>query len=87
MLFLLVIKGQPGSDSFYQTAALFFVKSDQAHAGHWLFDPLCESFDQHLFHNMKGKVKILESTLNGRERDVLGASVLAWNVKEYSLFK
>jgi len=58
-----------------------------AHAGHWLFDPLCESFDQHLFHNMKGKVKILESTLNGRERDVLGASVLAWNVKEYSLFK
>ena len=36
---------------------------------------------------MKGKVKILESTLNGRECDVLGASVLAWNVKEYYLFK
>jgi glucokinase len=58
-----------------------------AHAGHWLFDPLWESFDEHIFHNMRRKVKILESTLNGRERDVLGASVLAWNVKEYSLFK
>lgn len=58
-----------------------------SHAGHWLFDPLWESFDNHIFHNMRGKVKILESTLNGRERDVLGASVLAWNVKEYSLFK
>lgn len=25
--------------------------------------------------------------INGRERDVLGASALAWDVKEYSLFK
>lgn len=58
-----------------------------AKAGHWLFDPLWESFDSHIFHNIRGKVKLLESTLNGRERDVLGASVLAWNVKEYSLFK
>ena len=34
-----------------------------------------------------GKVKILVSELNDRERDVLGASALAWSVPEYSLFK
>lgn len=58
-----------------------------SHAGHWMFDPLCESFESHLFGNMRGKVKILISELNDRERDVLGASALAWEVQEYSLFK
>jgi glucokinase len=46
-----------------------------------------ESFEEHVFGNMRGKVKILVSELNNRERDVLGASVLAWSVPEYSLFK
>jgi glucokinase len=32
-------------------------------------------------------VKFLVSTLNDHYRDILGASVLAWEVKEYSLFK
>jgi glucokinase len=36
---------------------------------------------------MKGRIKILVSQLNDRERDVLGASALAWEVPEYSLFK
>ena len=58
-----------------------------SHAGHWLFDPLCESFESHIFGNMRGKVKMLVSELNDRERDVLGASALAWEVPEYSLFK
>ena len=56
-------------------------------AGHWLFDPAYESFENHVFRNVKGKVKFLSSMLGGRERDILGASVLAWSVKEYSLFK
>ena len=34
-----------------------------------------------------GKVKFLSSELEESERNVLGASVLAWKVKEYSLFK
>ena len=58
-----------------------------AKAGKWLLDPAQESFDRHVFHNIKGKVKFLLSEIDDRERDVLGASVLAWNVKEYSLFK
>ena len=33
-----------------------------------------------------GKVKLVVSQLDNSERDVLGASVLAWQVKEYSLF-
>ena len=57
-----------------------------AHAGHWLLEPLSQSFEEHVFHNLKGKVKLLSSMLNEDERDVLGASALAWDVKEYSLF-
>lgn len=58
-----------------------------SHAGKWLLDPLSESFEAHVFGNMKDKIKILVSKLNDRERDVLGASALAWSVPEYSLFK
>lgn len=56
-------------------------------AGKWLFEPAKKSFDEHVFHNLRGKVKFLTSDIDDRERDVLGASVLAWKVKEYSLFK
>ena len=58
-----------------------------SHAGHWLMDPTKESFEDHVFRNIKGKVKLLLSQLDDRERDVLGASALAWDVPEYSLFK
>ncbi len=58
-----------------------------AQAGHWLLDPAYESFNSHVFHNIEGKVKFIVSGLEGHLRDMLGASVLAWEVQEYSLFK
>lgn len=58
-----------------------------AKAGHWLLDSARDVFEEHVFHNIQGRVKFLRSTFNDRERDVLGASVLAWGIKEYSLFK
>ena len=58
-----------------------------SHAGKWLLNPTYESVEDHVFGNLKGKVKILLSKLDDRERDVLGASALAWSVPEYSLFK
>ena len=58
-----------------------------SHAGHWLLDPTYESFEDHVFPNLRGKVKLLLSKLDDRERDALGASALAWDVPEYSLFK
>lgn len=58
-----------------------------SHAGKWLLDPTCKSFEEHVFGNLRGKVKMLVSKLDDRERDVLGASALAWSVPEYSLFK
>ena len=58
-----------------------------SHAGKWIVVPAYESFEDHVFGNLRGKVKILTSQLNDRERDVLGASALAWSVPEYSLFK
>lgn len=56
------------------------------HAGKWLLEPMEKTFEKHVFRNIEGKTKILVSTLKDGERDVLGASVLAWTVKEYSLF-
>ncbi len=56
-------------------------------AGHWLLGPTSESFEQHVFHNIDGKVRFVLSSLDDNLRNMLGASVLAWEVKEYSLFK
>lgn len=58
-----------------------------AKAGHWLLEPASESFENHVFHNLQGKVKLIPSTIDDEVRNLLGASVLAWEVKEYSLFK
>ena len=57
-----------------------------ARAGKWLMEPAQKAFEEHVFHNIKGKVKFLSSELEEGERNILGASVLAWEVKEYSLF-
>ena len=56
-------------------------------AGKWLLDPVYDAFERNVFRNMRGQVKLIVSELNDRERDVLGASALAWGVPEYSLFK
>lgn len=56
-------------------------------AGKWLFLPTRKSFEDHLFYNIKGKVRLLLTSLDHADRDVLGASAMAWTVKEYSLFK
>ena len=60
---------------------------DMTQAGKWLLKPMRQSFDEHVFHNIRNKTRILVSILKEGERDVLGASALAWDVKEYSLFK
>ena len=46
-----------------------------------------QSFEENVFRNIRDKVKIVISIIDNQERDVLGASALAWTVKEYSLFK
>ena len=60
---------------------------DMMQAGKWLLKPMRQAFDEHVFHNIRGKVRLLVSILKEGERDVLGASALAWDVKEYSLYK
>lgn len=60
---------------------------DMTKAGKWLLRPMRASFDEHVFHNVRGATRLLVSILKEGERDVLGASALAWDVKEYSLFK
>lgn len=56
-------------------------------AGKWLLEPAKKAFDEHVFPNISGKVKFLMSELENSDSDIIGASVLAWSVKEYSLFK
>ena len=60
---------------------------DMMQAGKWLLKPMRKSFDEHVFHNIQGETRLLVSILKEGERDVLGASALAWDVKEDSLFK
>jgi glucokinase len=55
-------------------------------AGKWLLEPTKRSFEEHVFGNIKGQTRLLVSHMKNGERDMLGASVLAWQVKEYSLF-
>ncbi len=57
------------------------------HAGKWLLEPTDKSFEEHVFANMQGKVKLMTSALEESDMDILGASALAWEVEEYSLFK
>ena len=52
-----------------------------------MWDVIEESFRANVFHNIRDKVKLLISNIDDHERNVLGASALAWKVKEYSLFK
>lgn len=56
-------------------------------AGKWLFGPAQEVFDRYVFHNTYGKTQFLVAEDDKVANDVLGASVLAWEVREYSLFK
>ena len=56
-------------------------------SGDYLLEPAYEAFNSHVFHNIEGKVKFFVSQFEDSEANLLGASVLAWNVKEYSLFK
>lgn len=58
-----------------------------AAASQWFYDATKASFDEHIFPNLRGHVALIVSTLEKAERDLLGASMLAWEVKEYSLFK
>ena len=59
---------------------------DMMQAGKWLIKPMRKSFEEHVFRNIQRETRLLVSILKEGERDVLGASALAWDVKEYSLF-
>ena len=65
----------------------FVLTGFAARAGHWLYDPMDKAFEEHVFHNIEREVQFVISKLADHERCILGASVLAWEVKEYSLFK
>ncbi len=64
------------------------IAGDILAATKWFIQATREAMEEHVFHNLKGgKVRILNSILDPKESDLLGAAALAWSVKEYSLFK
>ena len=78
--------GLAGYASILNPEAIVFT-GGIAQAGKWLLEPANQTFEEHIFHNIQGRVKFVVSNLENRTRNMLGASVLAWEVKEYSLFK
>ena len=78
--------GLAGYASILNPEAIVFT-GGIAQAGKWLLEPANQTFEEHIFHNILGRVKFVVSNLENRTRNMLGASVLAWDVKEYSLFK
>ena len=78
--------GLAGYASILNPEAIVFT-GGIAQAGKWLLEPANQAFEEHIFHNIQGRVKFVVSNLENRTRNMLGASVLAWDVKEYSLFK
>ena len=53
----------------------------------WMMPSARRVIEENVFHNLRGKVRVLASILDTENRTLLGASALAWGVKEYSLFK
>ena len=78
--------GLAGYASILNPEAIVFT-GGIAQAGKWLLEPANQTFEEHVFHNIQGRVQFVVSNLENRTRNMLGASVLAWDVKEYSLFK
>ena len=65
----------------------FIFTGGVCNAGNWLLDPAEESYNKYVFGNISGKSRFILSSFREYDCDLLGASVLAWGVKEYSLFK
>lgn len=72
--------------SFFNPEAIIFT-GKISHAGKWLTEPVEQTFNEHVFPNIRGRVKFVVSEFSDKELNLLGTSVLAWRVKEYSLFK
>ena len=65
----------------------FVFTDDLKTLSRWILPSAYETFQEHVFRNIADKVKFVVSSIDDETRSLLGASVLAWDVKEYSLFK
>ena len=54
---------------------------------YFLFEPTRQSFEEHVYRCITGRVRFVQSKMVDHERNLLAAGLLAWEVKEYSLFK
>ena len=47
-------------------------------SGKWILEPLDKYFNEYLLRVYKGKVKILESGMEGKTAAICGAAALIW---------
>lgn len=78
--------GLANYSSVINPEAIIFTGTVADAGGLWLIEATQAAFEENVFQNIRGKVKFVMSELDNSERNILGASALAWEVKEYSLF-
>jgi glucokinase len=56
----------------------FFLMGGLVNSGKWILDPLEKYFDHYLLDIYKGKVKLLQSGMEGKTAAICGAAALIW---------
>ncbi|WP_437371068.1 ROK family protein [Maribacter litoralis] len=56
----------------------FFLMGGLVNSGKWILEPLEKYFEEHLLEVYKGKVKLLQSGMSGKNAAISGAAALIW---------
>ncbi|WP_396590692.1 ROK family protein [Allomuricauda sp. R78024] len=60
----------------------FILMGGLTNSGKWIMDPLEKYFNEYLLDVYKGKVKLLESGMDGKTAAICGAAALIWEVEK-----
>ncbi|UII80939.1 ROK family protein [Flagellimonas sp. CMM7] len=60
----------------------FILMGGLTNSGKWIMEPLEKYFNEYLLEVYKGKVKLLESGMDGKTAAICGAAALIWEIKK-----
>ncbi len=60
----------------------FILMGGLTNSGKWIMDPLEKYFNEYLLEVYKGKVKLLESGMDGKTAAICGAAALIWEIQK-----
>nr|WP_298929506.1 ROK family protein [uncultured Allomuricauda sp.] len=61
----------------------FILMGGLTNSGKWIMDPLEKYFNEYLLDVYKGKVKLLESGMDGKTAAICGAAALIWEIEKH----